>query len=101
MNALVDLVHDEVPPGPAKSYLDPELPTVSEDTALLTVAQLFASSGYEVWGLPVLRDGEPVGSVNRLDVIASVVKYLDEVRGRESETLYISALKEIDEKPPL
>ena len=101
MNALLEVVHDEVPPGPVKSYLDPESPTLTEDTALLAAAELLASSGYELWGLPVLRDGEVVGAVTRLDIIAAVMKYLDDVRGGEPETLYISALKEIDEKPPL
>ena len=100
MNALLDLVHEEVPPGPAKSYLDPELPTVTEDTALMAVAELFARSGYALWAVPVLRDGEVVGAVNRLDVIGAVVGYLADAPSGESGTLYISALKEIDEKPP-
>ena len=42
MNALIDLVHDEIPSGLAKNHLDPESPTISEETPLMVVAELFA-----------------------------------------------------------
>ncbi len=100
MNALIDLVHDEIPAGPAKNYLDPESPTLTEETSLMAVAELFARSGYELWAVPVIRDGQVVGAVNRLDVIGAVIEYLGDAGAGEPNTLYISALKEIDEKPP-
>ena len=100
MNALIDMVHDEIPPGLAKNHLDPELPTVTEDTPLMAVVELFARSGHQLWAVPVILDGKVVGAVNRLDVISAVIKFLGDAEAGEARTLYISALKEIDEKPP-
>jgi predicted transcriptional regulator len=99
MDALIDLVHDEIPPGLAKNHMDPEFPTVSEETPLMAVAELFARSGYQLWAVLVIRDGQVVGAVNRLDVIGSVIGFLAEAGPGEPNTLYISALKDIDEKP--
>jgi CBS domain-containing protein len=101
MRALMDVLHDEVPAGPVKHYLDPDQPRLAEGTALVKVAQLFVQTGYENRSLPVLRGERLVGLVTRLDVIRAVMNYFAGVKGKGAETLYISALKEIDEKPDL
>ena len=100
MNALLDFVHDEVPPGPAKGYLDPESPTITEETSLMAAAEIFVRRGPELWAIPVMRDDRIVGAVYRLDVIGAVMEYVAGIEDRKAQTLYISALKEIDEKPP-
>ncbi len=100
MNALNDYVHDDVSPGPAMQYLDPESPSLTEGAALMAAAQLFAKGGYELWAVPVLRDERIVGVVTRLDVVRAVMGYFGRRKSREPETLYISALKETGEKPP-
>ena len=100
MNALNDYVHDDVPPGPAKHYLDPESPSLSEGAALMAAAQLFAKSGYNLWAVPVLRDERIVGVVTRLDVVRAVMGHFGRRKSQEPDTLYISALKETGEKPP-
>lgn len=100
MNALLDFAHDEAPPGPAKGYLDPESPTITEETSLLAAAEIFVRRGPELWAIPVMRDDRIVGAVNRLGVIGAVMEYVAGIEDRKAQTLYISALKEIDEKPP-
>ena len=100
MNALNDFVYDEVPPGLAKHYLDPESPSLSEGAALMAAAQLFAKRGYNLWAVPVLRDERVVGVVTRLDVVRAVMDHLGGRKSQEPDTLYISALKGTDEKPP-
>ncbi len=100
MKALSQYVHDEVPPGPARHHLDPQSPSLTEDAALMAVAQLFAKGSHELWAIPVLRDERFVGIVTRLDVIRAVMDHLGSRRNPEPDTLYISALKETNEKPP-
>ena len=100
MLALVDVVYDEVPPAPAKAYLDPEQPKLTEETSLMAVAELFVKGGYVNRALPVLRGERFVGIVTRLDVIRAIMDFFAGVKtGDPAATLYISALKEIDEKP--
>jgi len=99
MLALVDAVYEEVPTGSAKSYIDPDPPRLTEQMSLMQVAELFVKGGYTNRSLPVLRGDRLVGMVTRLDVVRAVMDYLGGARGTDSQTLYISALKEIDEKP--
>ena len=99
MNALMDLVHDEVPPGPARTYVAPDQPRLTEGTALMKVAEMFVTGGYANRSLPVLRGDRLVGIVTRLDVIRAVMAFFRGAGEGQAETLYISALKEIDEKP--
>jgi len=100
VTALNHYVHDEVPPGPAKHYVDPESPSLSEGAALIDAAQLFAKSGYRFWAIAVLRDERIVGVVTRFDVVRAIMDYFEVRKSNEPDTLYISALKGADEKPP-
>jgi CBS domain-containing protein len=100
MLALVDAVYEEVPPGTAKSYIDPDPPRLTERMSLMQVAELFVKGGYTHRALPVIKNDRLVGLVSRLSVAQAVMDYFKGVeRGSQAESLYISALKELDEKP--
>ncbi len=100
ITALNDYMHDDVPPGVAKHYLDPASPSLREESALMAAAQVFAKSGYDLWAAPVLQGARIVGIVTRLDVVRAVMGYGERRKSHDPETLYISALKGTDEKPP-
>ena len=99
MIALMDRVYEEVPPGPVKTYLDTEQPRLTEETSLMAVVDLFVKGGHAIRALPVMRGDRFVGIVTRLDVVRAVMDYVAGVKDKEKATLYISALKDSDEKP--
>ncbi len=99
MTAMVDLVYEEVPPEPVKSYLDLEQPRITEETSVMKVVDLFARGGYSIRALPVLRGDRFVGIVTRLDVVRALLEYFAGVEDKGEQTLYISALRGSDEKP--
>ena len=100
MLALVDAVYEEVPPGGVESYIDPDPPKLNERMTLMQVAELFVKGGYTHRALPVMKEGRLIGLVSRLSVAQAVLDYFKGVdRGSQAESLYISALKELDEKP--
>ena len=76
------------------------LPTALDEASVMQVAELFVKGGYTHRALPVMKSGRLVGVVSRLSVVQAVVDYFKGVdRGSQAESLYISALKELDEKP--
>jgi hypothetical protein len=66
----------------------------------MVVAEMFVKGGYSNRSLPVLRGDRLVGLVTRLGVIQAVMDYFAGAKNQKSETLYISALKNMDETPP-
>jgi CBS domain-containing protein len=101
MLAVVDAVYEEVPPGTVKGYIDPDPPRLTERMSLMQVAELFVKGGYTHRALPVMKGDRLVGVVSRLSVVQAVVDYFKGVTpGTQAASLYISALKELDEKPP-
>lgn len=99
MVALVDIVYEELPEGPVKNYMDPMPPKLSETSPLMMVAEMFVKGGYTNRAFPVMRDGQLVGLITRLGVIGAVMGYTQGAKDRDSQLLYISALKEMDEPP--
>lgn len=115
LGALVERLLDEMPMGPASHYLDPGGPPLREDTPLLDAMEAFVGGGPPVHALPVLRDGKLVGVVTRLDAVRAAMKYfakdsigkdsigkdsIGKDKGPGAATLYMSALRGNDEKPP-
>jgi CBS domain-containing protein len=101
LGAFVEFLHDEMPVGPASRYLDPEPPALQVDTPLLDAIEAFVGAGRVVYALPVLRGGELVGVVRRLDAVRAAMQYF--AAGGKAlgpGTLYMSALKGSEEKPP-
>ena len=97
--ALGDFLHDEKPVAPLLEYLEPDPPALREDDSLLEAIRLFRESAPLEIALPVLRRGELVGLVSRLDVIRAVARYLGPGR-IDPATLYLSATRKKDEGRP-
>lgn len=98
MRALLDVVNHERPAGLVADYLDPTTRSISEEIPLLTLAEIFVRRGYEVRALPVVRNERLVGLIWRRDVVHAAMVYLGAAKS-EHLTLYLSALKEVDEQP--
>ncbi len=97
MSALLDAVYDDLPEAEVRNYMSRDLRTITEETDLLSVAQIFQTQGFR--RLPVVRDGKLVGQVSRRDVMAAVTKLLEPATDRKSTVLYLSALREHPEVP--
>jgi CBS domain-containing protein len=101
MRALLDVAYDERPAGFIDGYLEPPAPTVTPTSSLIDVAQAFVHAETVVPTLLVVADGRIVGTVSRLDVIRGILEFTAPAVTVEAATLYISALKTPDERPPL
>jgi CBS domain-containing protein len=99
MICLVHVVNNELPPGTVDCHLDPDPPCVSEETGLLSIAQIFAGDARQR-AIAVLHEEKLVGVVTRLHVIRAFMDYMAEVTDHHSRTLYLSALKDAEEAPP-
>ena len=84
--------HHQLPCTAVSTFMDTEAITITEDQDLLSIAQMFRSTTYR--RLPVIRDGRAVGQVSRRDVLAAVYHLPDVPQTYESQTLYLSALRD-------
>jgi CBS domain-containing protein len=98
--ALANFLHDEQPVAPLLEYLEADPPALSEDASLMEAIRLFRESAALEIALPVLRGGEIVGLVMRLDVIRAAMGYLGGAKDKAPGTLYISATRGKDEEKP-
>ena len=99
MQALLDSVNHGMPAGPLRQYLDPGLQRIDENAGPVRMAELFVREGYSVRALLVVRGERLVGLVLRRDVVHAVMDYLQGVEDHQQGTLYLSALREVDETP--
>ena len=73
-----------------RHFLDSEAETISEETDLLAIAQVFLHTPYR--RLPVLRRGKLMGQVSRRDVLLATHRLIEVPPQRESSLLYLSAV---------
>ncbi len=97
MRVLVDAAYDQMPTTETFAFMDAEPLTVTEETDLLTIAQIFLSTSFR--RLPVLRDGVLVGQISRRDVLRAAHKLSEHAPNRESAFLYLSSLVDRQEAP--
>lgn len=98
MHALLDAAYEQLPSHDVGSFMDDDAQTISPDTQLLSIAQLFLLSNYR--RLPVLDEtGTLVGQVSRRDVLAAAMKEITHQPARERNLLYLSALVDRQEAP--
>ncbi|MEM9352291.1 MAG: CBS domain-containing protein [Planctomycetota bacterium] len=99
MHVLLDAAYEQLPSNRVRAFMDTEAQTITADTQLLSIAQLFLLTSYR--RLPVVEEGRLLGQISRRDVLRAA---LDLVRqaptpAQRNSLLYISALVELDDAP--
>ncbi len=94
--------HKEVTPDRSPSpeiaaFMDTRARTITEETDLLGIAQIFLNTNYR--RLPVLRDGQLVGQVSRRDVLQATYDLMSVAPQREATLLYLSSLVDRGDEP--
>lgn len=98
MQVLLDAAYDSLPSNEVRAFMDTEAKTITPDTDLLTVAQVFLLTTFR--RLPVIDDeGRLIGQVSRRDVLQAALNAIDHEPVRETSLLYLSAIFERHEAP--
>ncbi len=97
MSVLVDAAYEQLPTNEVFAFVDSDARTVTPETDLLSIAQLFLSTHYR--RLPVLDGDRLVGQVSRRDVIRVAMEKLHAPPSRQRTLLYLSALVERVDAP--
>jgi CBS domain-containing protein len=83
--------HVEVPEATVADYIDSKARTVTPNTDLLTLAEIFMNTPYR--RLPVVENGKLLGLVSRRDVLDSAYHLMDPPKEIPHRFLYVSALE--------
>ena len=97
MRVLVDAAYDGLPTNQIGKFMDEEPDTITPDTQLLSIAQIFLDTPRR--RLPVIEDGKLVGQVSRRDVIKAAASQMKMCKDNKKVLLYLSALREMSEVP--
>lgn len=97
MQALIDGAYDQLPTNRVGAFMDKDPQVITEDTRLLSIAQVFLISPRR--RLPVVKNNKLVGQVSRRDVIRMAATNFTSPVQRESTLLYLSALREMADAP--
>ena len=79
------------------AYMDTSAPTVSEDTDLLRIAQIFRKTSAR--RVPVVQDGQLTGQISRRDLLYAINDLIAHSPKRENPLLYLSSMDHAD--PPI
>ncbi|QDT40495.1 inosine 5'-monophosphate dehydrogenase [Gimesia alba] len=100
MDVLIKASYEQLPSSQIFPFVDTEARCISEETDLLTIAQIFLSTATR--RLPVVRDGaQLVGQISRRDLLHAGNKNLQFRTNipTEKNLLYLSGLMTRDESP--
>ena len=97
MQVLIDAAYEQLPTNRVDAFMDKEMITITEDTQLLSVAQIFLTTPRR--RLPVLDGEQLVGQVSRRDVLRATLEVIRRSPDRASTLLYLSALRAMDDVP--
>ncbi|MCP4194199.1 MAG: CBS domain-containing protein [Planctomycetaceae bacterium] len=97
MTALIDAVYEKLPSSKVRSYMNAKPFTVSEDTGILSIVQIFQTKPFR--RLPVVTEGKLVGQISRRDLLESVVRLIEPAQDHTAAMLYLSALRDANESP--
>lgn len=96
-SALLDAAYHQLPSNQVGSFMDKETKTISEETDILSIMQVFLDTRQR--RLPVLRGEKLVGQISRRDVLQYVLDLFAVQSAREKSLLYISALWDRTDAP--
>lgn len=99
MQVLLDAAYDQLTVREVRSFMDVEAQTISPETHLLSVAQVFLLTPFR--RLPVLEDGMLVGQVSQRDVLKCWMTLIEQAPNdsRETTLMYFSELFAAEEAP--
>lgn len=97
MSVIIKAAYDQLPSSTIQAFMDTQGRTITEDTDLLTIVQIFEESGNR--RLPVLRDGKLVGQLSRRDVLQAAHTMMRIAPDKEAALLYLSSLVEREDAP--
>jgi len=99
MHVMLDAAYEQLPVRDVRSFMDTEAQTISPETHLLSVAQVFLLTPYR--RLPVLEDGILVGMVSGPDVMKCWMDLIKQVPNSSPETslMYFSELFAAEDAP--
>lgn len=87
----------ELPSPELEHFMDARAHTITADTDLLEIVQVFLNTNYR--RLPVLHEGKLVGQISRRDVLQAIHDTMAVAPQREKALLYLSSLVEREEAP--
>lgn len=97
MSVLVDAAYAGTPSTRVDAYMNKEARTITEETDLLNIAQIFLNTNSR--RLPVLRDGKLLGQISRRDILKAIHDLSEQAKNQDSALLYLSSLVERNEAP--
>lgn len=97
MQVLIDAAYEGLPTNHVGAFMDDDPQTISEDTGLLVMAQVFLLTTRR--RLPVVKNDRLIGQVSRRDVIKAASKLLATSPSRGNPLLYLSALHDMNNTP--
>ncbi len=99
MQVLLDAAYEPLPVRDVRSFMDAEAQTISPETHLLSVAQVFLLTPFR--RLPVVQGGKLVGQVSRRDVLGCWMELIDHLPSatREATLIHFSELFAPEEAP--
>ena len=100
MDVLIKASYEQLPSTQIFPFIDTEPRCITEDTDLLTIAQIFQSTPTR--RLPVVRDGNClVGQISRRDLLKAELKHLQFKTNlpQEKNLLYLSGIMNREESP--
>lgn len=98
MHVLLDAAYEQLPSNHVGAFMDTDAQTITPDTQMLSIAQVFLLSNYR--RLPVIdEDGHLMGQVSRRDVLRGAMKEVQGEKRREKSLLYLSALFSREDAP--
>jgi CBS domain-containing protein len=84
-------------PTTVAAFMDTEARTITEETDLLSIAQIFLTTNYR--RLPVIRGGKVLGQVSRRDILKATYELMAVAPKREVALLYLSSLIDRQDAP--
>ena len=97
ISLLLDAAERGTPTTRIEGFVDTAAQTVTPDTGLWTIAQIFMSSHYR--RLPVLENGRVIGLISRRDVLKAAHDLLEPIEPSDSQVLYLSSTRSRTEGP--
>ena len=92
MQVIVNALYEGLPDASLLPFVDPNPPTITPDTDLLTICQTFLDQATR--RLPVLEGRKLLGQISRRDVMRVVADMQKSKKANHGELLYLSALYE-------